>query len=63
MGFALALPLISGLPLQAQAEDIQVAAEAEAVDPKGVEAEITEEQIEVEEIEVTPDPAATPVAH
>ena len=62
MGFALALPLISGLPLQAQAEDIQVAAEAEAVDPKGVEAEITEEQIEVEQIEVNPVPAATPVA-
>ena len=62
VGFALALPLISVLPLQAQAEDIQLAAEAEAVDPQGVEAEITEEQIEVEQIEITPDPAATPVA-
>ena len=74
MGFALALPLISGLPAQAQAEpegteietaqveDIQVDAEAEAVDSEGVETEITEEQIEVEQIEVTPAPAATPVA-
>ena len=89
VGFALALPLISGLPVQAQAEpegtefeaaqaeDIEVDAEAEAVDAEGVEAEaveaeaieaepveaeITEEQIEVEQIEVTPAPAATPVA-
>ena len=84
MGFALALPLISGLPVQAQAEpeatefeaaqaeDIEVDAEAEAVVAEGVEAEaveteaveaeITEEQIEIEQIEVTPAPAATPVA-
>ena len=84
MGFALALPLISGLPVQAQAEpeatefeaaqaeDIEVDAEAEAVVAEGVEAEaveteaveaeITEEQIEIEQIEVTPAPAATTVA-
>ena len=74
VGFALALPLISGLPAQAQAEpegteietaqveDIQVNAEAEAVDSEGVETEITEEQIEVEKIEANPVLAATPVA-
>ena len=74
VGFALALPLISGLPAQAQAEqeaaeiqaaqteDIQVEAEAEVVDSEGVETEITEEQIEVEQIEVTPAPAGTSVA-
>ena len=75
VGFALALPLISGLPGQAQTEpdgaEIEAtqvenveteAVEVEEVEAEGVEAELTEEQIEVEQIEVTPAPAATPVA-
>jgi outer membrane protein insertion porin family len=67
VGFALALPLISGLPGKAQAqpdgtepegsqvEEVQVDVEAEAVG-----AELIEEEIDVERIEVTPAPAATP---
>ena len=86
VGFALALPLISGLPAQAQAdpdgiefeaaqaEEIQVEAESEAVDAEGdvvetesveadsVDAELTEEQVEVDQIEVTPAPAASSAA-
>ena len=74
MGFALALPLISGLPGQAQAEpgwtdvevaqteEIQADVEAEDVESDAVDAQLTEEQTEVEPIEVTPAPAATPVA-
>ena len=70
VGFALALPLISGLPAQAQVEEVQV--EAEVVEEEavvedgtgtdGVEAELIDEEIEVEQIEVSPAPAATPVA-
>ena len=70
VGFALALPLISGIPAQAQVEDVQV--EAEVVEEEavvedgtgtdGVEAELIDEEIEVEQIEVSPAPAATPVA-
>ena len=74
VGFALALPLISGLPGQAQAEpgwtdvevaqteEIQADVEAEDVESDAVDAQLTEEQTEVEPIEVTPAPAATPVA-
>ena len=75
MGFALALPLISGLPAQAQVEEVQVEAEVveeeavvedgvatDGVETDGVEAELIDEQIEVEQIEVSPAPAPTPVA-
>ena len=61
VGFALALPLISGIPAQAQVEDVQVEAEVveeeavvedgngtDGVETDGVEAELIDEEIEVE---------------
>ena len=72
MGFALALPLISGLPAQAQAEpdgpdpdDAQVEevqVEEEEFVEEGVEADGAEAELIEGEIEFTPAPASTPVA-
>ena len=68
LGFALALPLISGLPVAAQneatvseveeadVEEVQVDAEADQ------SAEVIEDEATVEQIEVTPAPDAVPVA-
>jgi len=72
VGFALALPLISGLPAQAQAEpdgpdpdDAQVEevqVEEEEFVEEGVEADGAEAELIEGEIEFTPAPASTPVA-
>ena len=69
MGFALALPLLSGLPGKTQAQSDGVEAEGSQVEEVQVDveadaagAELIEEEIDVEQIEVTPAPEATPAA-
>jgi len=69
VGFALALPLLSGLPGKTQAQSDGVEAEGAQVEEVQVDveadaagADLIEEEIDVEQIEVTPAPEATPAA-
>jgi len=69
VGFALALPLLSGLPGKTQAQSDGVEAEGSQVEEVQVDveadaagADLIEEEIDVEQIEVTPAPEATPAA-